>query len=93
MEVRSLQDIVPEALLEFVNDSTARDANEFRVKVNESYPYVSDVPVRELLMFPSTYLYEQSFSAMFCMKTKLCAGICVKTDLRVALSKTVPRIE
>ena len=36
-------------------------------KMSESYPYMIDVPVRALLMFPSTYLCDQGFSVMFCM--------------------------
>ena len=48
--------------LEFVNESTARDALEalpltkFWSKMSELHPYVADVPVRASLMFPSTYV-------------------------------------
>ena len=51
-------------LLEFENDFIARDAFEthpltkFLSKTSESYSYVADVPMRVLLMFPSTYLCE-----------------------------------
>ena len=84
----------------FLNDSTAYDAFEalpltkFLSKMSESYPCVADVPVRNLLMFPFTYRCEQGFSAMFCMKTKknlFHARLCIKDELRVFLSKTVPR--
>ena len=58
--------------LNFVNDTTAHYAFEDRIlpnwsKMSESYPYVAEVPMRVLLMFPSTYLCEQRLSAMFCM--------------------------
>ena len=52
---------VQEDLLKFVNDSTACDAREalplpkFWSKMNKSYPYgVAEVPMRVLLVFPST---------------------------------------
>ena len=76
-----------------------RDANEalpltkFWTKNKESYPFVADVPLRAMLMFPSTHMCEQGFSATFCMKTKLRARPCVKADIRLCLLKTVPRIE
>ena len=94
---RSLSD--DDGFWRFVNDSTARDSFEvlplakFLSKMSESYPSVAIVPMVALLMFPSTYLLEQGFSAMFCMKTKFPARLCTKDDLRVSLSKTVYRIE
>ena len=69
---------IVEDLLKFVNDSTACDAFEAHEalplpkcwsKMNKSYPYdVAEVPMRVLLMFPSTYLCEQGFVAVFCIK-------------------------
>ena len=81
-----------------VIDSTACDAfkalplTKLWFKTSELYHSVVDVPMRELLMF-RTYLGEQGFSSMFCMKAKCCAQQCMKDDLRISLSKTVPRIE
>ena len=65
-----------------MNDSTARYVFEavpltkFLSKMSESCPSVTEVPVRAFLMFPSTYLCEQGFLTMFCMKTKFHAHLC-----------------
>ena len=70
MEVRSLSDGVLGDFWKVLNDSTARDAFEvlpltkFLSKMCKSYPHVADVPMRSLLMFPSTHLCKQGFSAM-----------------------------
>ena len=74
-EVRSLSDGMQKHFWNFVNDSTARYAFEalpltkFPSKMSELYPSVTKEPMRALLMFPSTYLCEQGFSAMFSIKT------------------------
>ena len=59
----------------------------------QSYPAVAEEPIKLLLMFPSTYLCEQGFSAVVSMKTKFGAHLSVVADLQVALSKTTPQIE
>ena len=63
-------------MMMMMNNSTTFEAlplTKFWSKMNESYPSVADVHVRALLMFPSTHLCKQGFSAMSCMKTKCCA--------------------
>ena len=71
VEVSSLSNGVSEDFWKFLHDSTARDAFEalpltqFLSMMSEPYPYVADVPIRALLMFPSNYLCKQGFSAMF----------------------------
>ena len=73
VDVLFLSEGVQEDVSKFVNDSTARDAFESGTlpncnsKISESYPYVTEVPTRVLLMFPSACLCEQGFSSMFCM--------------------------
>ena len=84
-EVRSLSNGVHEDFWKFLNDSTTKLLS----KMSESYPWVADVPVRPLLMFPSTYRCKQGFLAMFCIKIKCCALLCMKEDLHVSLSKAV----
>ena len=97
VEVRSIPDEVQEEFVEFVNDSTAKDAFEtlplikFWSKMSAYYPSVC--AVSGLLMFPSTYLCEQGFSALFFIKNRFRSRLSVEPDLRIALSKTEPRIE
>jgi len=81
----SLIDGVHDDFWKFVHDSTACYAFEalpqttFLSKMTESYPPVTDVPLRALLMLPSTYHCEQGLSAMFCIKTTFCARLCMKS--------------
>ena len=92
--IRSSSSDLSDGLLNFLNNSTARNAFEalvlpkFLSKMSKQYPYVAGVPVRVLLMFLSTYLCEQGFSTMFSMKITFRAQLCLKGD-RVSLSKTV----
>ena len=77
VEVRSLSDGLQEDYWKFISDSTACYAFEalsltrFLSKMSESYPFTTEVPVSSLLKF--SLLCKQVFSAMFCMKTTLCA--------------------
>ena len=99
VEVRSLPDEVQEEFVKFVNDSTAKDAFDtlplinFWSKMSAYYPSVCTIVVSGLLMFPSTYLCEQGFSALFFIKNRFRSRLSVEPDLRIALSKTEPRIE
>ena len=99
VDVKALPDSAQEQFIDFINDSTARDAFEtlplttFWCRMWQSYPAVAEEPIKLLLMFPSTYLCEQGFSAVVSMKTKFRARLSVAADLQVALSKTTPRIE
>ena len=99
VEVRSLPGVVQEEFVEFVNDSTAKDAFEtlplikFCSKMSAYYPSVCTIAVSGLLMFLSTYLCEQGFSALFFIKNRFRSRLSVEPDLRIALSTTEPRIE
>ena len=65
MKVRSLSDGVQKDVLKFMNDSTTGDAFEAHTlpkgwsNMSELYPDVAEVPMRVLLMFPSTYLWNK----------------------------------
>ena len=95
----SLPDELQEEFIDFVNDSTAKDSfdslslTRFWSTMACSYPTLAKNCVRNLLMFPSTYRCEQGFSALCLIKNKLRSRLAVKDDIRVALSKTVPRID
>ena len=99
VNVQSLPDSIQEEFLELVNGSFAKDAFEtltltkFWTKMSVTYPVVSDIVLNSLLMFPSTYLYEQGFSTLLKMKNKHRSRLNVEHDLHVCLSNTAPRIE
>ncbi|XP_076069744.1 zinc finger BED domain-containing protein 5-like [Oratosquilla oratoria] len=90
---------LPDELQEEFIDSTAKDyfdglsLTRFWSTMACSHPTLAKNCVRNLLMFPSTYRCEQGFSALFLIKNKLRSRLAVKDDIRVALSKTVPRID
>ncbi|XP_076049554.1 zinc finger BED domain-containing protein 5-like [Oratosquilla oratoria] len=95
----SLPDELQEEFIDFVNDSTAKDSfdslplTRFWTAMACSYPTLAKNCVRNLPMFTSTYRCEQGFSALRLIKNKLCSRLAVKDDIRVVLSKTMPRID
>ena len=99
VDVRLIPNNVQEECIEFLNDSTVRNAFEtlplmkFWSRMSQHFPSVAAMAVGGLLMFPGTYLCEQGFSALIYIKNKYRARLCVEPDLRVALSKTEPRID
>ena len=99
VNVQSLPDSIQEEFLELVNDSVKKDAFEtftltkFWTKMSVMYPVVSDVILKSLLIFPSTYLCEQGFSTLLNIKRKLRSRLDVEPHLVLCLSNTTPRIE
>ena len=99
LDVRLIPNNVQEEFIEFLNDSTVRDAFEtsplmkFWSRMSQHSPNVAAMAVHGLLMLPSTFLCEQRFSALLYIKNKYRARLCVEPDLRVALSKTEQRID
>ena len=87
-----------EEFIELIHDSTAKNAfqsnslSSFWCSMMESYPKISDLAVRVLLPFASTYLCESGFSALLAIKTKSRNKLSVEDDLRCALATTEPRI-
>ena len=98
-DVTSIPDILQEEFVELINDSNARDKFEtlsltkFWCEMSVMYPNVAEIAIKPLLMFPSTYLCEQGFSSLLLIKNKFRARMSVEDDLRLALTKTVPRID
>jgi len=76
-----------------INDFNHLSKEEIWCKMASSYPKVAQIPLRELLCFPSTYLCECSFSTMSFMKSKYRARLDLAADLRVANAKTEPNSE
>ena len=58
-----------------------------------SYPIVSEIVLKLLMPFPSTYLCEAAFSSMLVIKTKARNRFDVEPDLLYCLAVTQPRIQ
>jgi hypothetical protein len=67
--------------------------SQFRMKVKNEYPEVSNAAVTSLLPFGSTYLCEKTFSAMEIIKSKQRNCLELESDLALAVSNVSPRIE
>ena len=76
VDVRLIPNNVQEEFIEFLNDSTVRDAFEtlplmkLWSRMSQHFHSVAAMAVRGLLMFPSTYLCEQGLSALLYIKNK-----------------------
>ncbi|XP_066957949.1 protein FAM200C-like [Macrobrachium rosenbergii] len=87
-----------EEFIELIHDSTAKNVfqsnslSSFWCSMMESYPKISDLAVRVLLPFASTYLCEIVVSSLLAIKTKSRNKLSVEDDLRCALAATEPRI-
>ena len=94
---------VPEAIqeefTELTNDSFAKDEfhscklKEFWVKMQHCYPRIGIQALNILVPFSSTYLCECGFSALLTIKSKARNRLHVQSDIRCALSTTLPDIE
>jgi hypothetical protein len=65
----------------------------FWLSVASGYPLLSHQAMNILLPFATTYLCETAFSTLTTMKTKYRSKLVVESDLRVCLSKIMPRID
>lgn len=90
---------IQEEFIEFQNDRNCKDAFEsyslekFWCKKAISYPKIREIALRYLMVFSTTYLCEQGFSALLVIKNKARNRLKVSDDLRVALSNNIsPRI-
>ena len=98
LSVERVPDDLQDEFLELKTDSEVRDMfdeksiTEFWPLMCESYPKVSEIAIRALLPFVSTYLCESGFSTLLQMKTKQRSRLEVENDLRCALSSTPPNI-
>nr|XP_039257154.1 protein ZBED8-like [Styela clava] len=97
------EDILPsnlqEEFLDMKFDSSAKDdfeampLTDFWAKYVRIYKRVGSVAIRTLLPFSSTYLCESGFSTLVNIKTKQRNKLQCESDMRCALSATVPRIK
>ena len=73
--------------------STAASPSEFWASNYMTFPNLAAKVLRVTLSFITTYLCEAGFSTLVVMETKLQARLDVDSDMRVAISKTAPRIK
>lgn len=90
---------IQEELIELQNDRNCKDAFEsnslesFWCKKAISYTKIREIALRYFMVFSTTYLCEQGFSALLVIKNKARNRLKVNDDLRVALSNNIsPRI-
>ncbi|XP_067943329.1 zinc finger BED domain-containing protein 5-like [Watersipora subatra] len=83
-----------EEMIDLLNDSGAHDRFEdsvlskFWCSLITSYPKLSEVALKVLLIFPSSYKCEQEFSSLLYMKSKYRSQLNFDDDFRVSLSVT-----
>ena len=81
------------------NDSSSQDVFEafpvtdFWLRMASSYPEISNIDLKKLLPFSSTWLCESAFSTLLNVKTKQRNRLEVEQDIRCALLSTEPRIK
>ncbi|XP_053145433.1 zinc finger MYM-type protein 6-like [Hemicordylus capensis] len=88
-----------EMLLELSSDAGLQSAfqsmpiAQFWIKLKDEYEILHKKAMKILLPFSSTYLCEAGFSSMSLIKTKTCNRVDINNYLRLALTKTEPRID
>ncbi|CAM2097248.1 unnamed protein product [Caretta caretta] len=65
----------------------------FWIKVKTEYPELTEIALKTLLPFPSTYFCETGFSTMSVIKTKYRNSMDIHSPLCVALSSFEPRLD
>lgn len=66
---------------------------EFWIQMKGEYAELSEIAIKLLLNFTSTYLCETSFSAMTVIKTKQRNRLNAENAMRIAISNIEPRIK
>ncbi|XP_067933238.1 zinc finger BED domain-containing protein 5-like [Watersipora subatra] len=99
LNVADIDSDMQEELIDLLNDSGAYDRFEdcvlskFWCSLITSYPKLSEVALKVLLIFPSSYKCEQEFSSLLYMKSKYRSRLNVDEDLSVSLSVTELKIK
>ncbi len=98
MKIEEVPKEAQENFIELITSDVAKtnysllSINEFWVKSFDTYPVLSELALRMLLPFPTTYLCEATFSSLLVIKNKYRNNLVTENDLRCAVSKTEPRI-
>ena len=66
---------------------------KFWISLNGEYPALTEKALRIIIPFATSYLCEAGFSTMAVIKTKYRTRINVARDIRVAVSKILPRFD
>ena len=91
-KVEDVPEAIREEFTELTNDSFAKD--EFHsCKIEHCYPRIGIQSLNILVPFSSTYLCKCGFSALLTIKSKARNRLRVQSDIRCALSTTLPDIE
>ena len=90
-KVEDVPKAIQEEFTELTNDSFVKD--EFWVKMQHCYPRIGIQALNILVPFSSMYLCECGFSALLTIKSKARNRLHVQSDIRCALSATLPDIE
>ena len=69
------------------------ELQEFWAKSLKKFPVISEIAIRNLLPFPTTYLCETAFSQLLIIKNKYRNKLNVEDDLRCGISEPEPRRE
>lgn len=68
--------------------------NSFWINVKDEFPILSDLAIKMLLPFATTYLCESAFSTLVVIKSKNRSCLTnVETAMRPALSEIIPRLD
>ncbi|XP_042240162.1 SCAN domain-containing protein 3-like [Homarus americanus] len=97
LDIATIHNDVQDKFLDPKNDSAAKDVYEersltvFWCSMYQSYLKVSEIALRVLLSFSTTYLCESGFSTLLHIKSKSRNRLDVDPNMRCALSVTLPR--
>ena len=98
IDIATIPEEVQDELLELRNDSAGREIFmtkslfQFWSSMLTSHPKLSTEALRVIGPFAFTYLCESGFSALMHIKSKARNQLDVEDDMRIAISKTQPRI-
>ncbi|XP_060629099.2 protein FAM200C-like [Anolis sagrei] len=98
VEIEDVPEGAQEEFIELINSGAAKTdfstmpVAKFWIKCLQSYPVLSEIVLRLLLPFPTTYLCETGFSSLLVSKSKNSSIFVEEDDLRCAFAKTSPRI-
>ena len=96
IRVEEVHENAQEEFIELITSDAAKiyfssmSVTKFWIKSLQSNPVLSEIALRPILPFPTTYLCETGFSNLLVIKSKY--RLVAENDLRCALSKTAPRI-
>lgn len=85
-------------LIDLTSESSAKQMfmeeslTKFWCGTMKCYPGISSLALKFLLPFATTYLCESGFSTLVNIKTQKQSKLNIEDDMRLALSKTQPRI-